>query len=234
MTDEVLVAQKKPLRREMLARRRALAAEERRRASEMICVRVRELPMLQEARTIMLYASTEEEIDLYPLMETLLAEGRRIVLPEITGRGTMEARELAAMDALTDGAFGIAVPDPTRSSIVPPEEIDVVVVPGAAFAADGGRLGLGGGYYDRFLPRALNAVRLVLAFDFQIVPEFAARYTEELQSGSAHTALLALKKQLAAAPDTVLLTAVRCPQQSHLSVLAEVLGWEKVDWGDGA
>ena len=65
-------------------------------------------------------------------------------------------------------------------------------------------------------------------------PEFAARYTEELQSGSAHAALLALKKQLAAAPDTVLLTAVRCPQQSHLSVLAEVLGWEKVDWGDGA
>ena len=117
MTDEVLVAQKKPLRREMLSRRRALAAEERRRASEMICVRVRELPMLQEARTIMLYASTEEEIDLYPLMETLLAEGRHIVLPEITGRGTMEARELPAMDALTDGAFGIAVPDPTRSSI---------------------------------------------------------------------------------------------------------------------
>lgn len=171
MTDEVLAAQKKPLRREMLARRRALAAEERRRASEIICVRVRELPMLQEARTIMLYASTKEEIDLYPLMETLLAEGRRIVLPEITGRGTMEARELPAMDALTDGAFGIAVPDPTRSSIVPPEEIDVVVVPGAAFAADGGRLGLGGGYYDRFLPRALNAVRLVLAFDFQIVPD---------------------------------------------------------------
>jgi len=65
-------------------------------------------------------------------------------------------------------------------------------------------------------------------------PEFAARYTEELQSGSAHTALLALKKQLAADSDTVLLTAVRCPQQSHLSVLAEVLGWEKVDWGDGA
>ena len=57
---------------------------------------------------------------------------------------------------------------------------------------------------------------------------------QELQSGSAHAALLALKTQLAAAPDTVLLTAVRCPQQSHLSVLAEVLGWEKVDWGDGA
>ena len=171
MTDEVLVAQKKRLRREMLARRRAYSAKERARASDTICRCVRQQAVLQEARTIMLYASTEEEIDLYPLMETLLAEERRIVLPEITGRGTMEARELPAMDALTDGAFGIATPDPTRGSIVPPEEIDVIIVPGAAFSSDGGRLGLGGGYYDRFLPRARNAVRLVLAFDFQIVPD---------------------------------------------------------------
>ncbi len=63
-------------------------------------------------------------------------------------------------------------------------------------------------------------------------PEFAARYGEELQHGSAHAALLALKQQLAAAPDTILLTAVRHPQQSHLSVLAQTLGWEEIDWGD--
>ena len=164
-----LLAEKKALRREMLARRRALSAEERTRASEMICTRVRALTMLQEARTIMLYASTGEEIDLCPLMEELLAEGRHIALPEITGRGVMEARELPAMDALTDGIFGIRTPDPARGGIIPPEEIDLVIVPGAAFDEYGGRLGLGGGYYDRFLPRAQRAVRLVLAFDFQIV-----------------------------------------------------------------
>lgn len=166
-----LLAEKKALRREMLARRRALSAEERTRASEMICTRVRALTMLQEARTIMLYASTGEEIDLCPLMEELLAEGRHIALPEITGRGVMEARELPAMDALTDGIFGIRTPDPARGGIIPPEEIDLVIVPGAAFDEYGGRLGLGGGYYDRFLPRAQRAVRLVLAFDFQIVPD---------------------------------------------------------------
>ena len=171
MTDEVLVERKKLLRREMLARRRAFPAEERRRASAVICTRARAEAALQNSHTIMLYAAMAEEIDLIPLMEALLAEGRRIVLPEITGKGLMEARELPAMDATTDGAFGIATPDPTRGSIVPPEEIDVTIVPGAAFAADGGRLGLGGGYYDRFLPRAVNAVRLVLAFDFQVVPD---------------------------------------------------------------
>ena len=171
MADEILAEQKSILRREMLARRRVFSTEERKEASRSICARTAQLPMLKAAQTIMLYASMAEEIDLVPFMETLLADGRRIVLPEITGRGTMEARELPAMDALTDGAFGIATPDPMRGGIVPPEEIDVIIVPGAAFSSDGGRLGLGGGYYDRFLPRARNAVRVVLAFDFQIVPD---------------------------------------------------------------
>lgn len=171
VADEILAEQKNILRREMLARRRAVSAAERRRKGHMICTRVIAVPALQQARTIMLYASMEEEIDLYPLMEELLADGRRIVLPEITGKVVMEARELPAMDALTGGAFGILTPDPLRGSVVAPEQIDVIIVPGAAFASDGGRLGLGGGYYDRFLPRAKCALRLALAFDFQVVPD---------------------------------------------------------------
>lgn len=152
----------------MLSRRRAVSPEQRAHAGSVITAQV--LLELKRAGTVMLYASMPEEIDLFPLMEKLISAGKRIALPEITGRGTMEARELAAMDALIDGAFDIPTPDPARGAQIPPEEIDVVIVPGAAFDADGGRLGLGGGYYDRFLPRAVHAERLVLAFDFQIVP----------------------------------------------------------------
>ena len=148
---EDMTAEKKALRRELLARRRAFSAQERAALSEMICARALDFPAVKAARTIMLYAATAEEIDLYPLMEQLLAEGRRIVLPEIVGSGVMEARALPAMDALTAGAFGILTPDPARGQRISPEEIDVIIVPGAAFDADGGRLGLGGGYYDRYL-----------------------------------------------------------------------------------
>ena len=169
MADDIALG-KKELRREMLARRRVFSTAKRTAASREICTRAADFPALKEAQTIMLYASTAEEIDLYPLMEQLLTEGRRIALPEIVGSGVMEARVLPAMDALTPGAFGILTPDPARGDRISPEEIDVIIVPGAAFDADGGRLGLGGGYYDRFLPRAPRAVRLVLAYDVQIVP----------------------------------------------------------------
>ena len=165
-----MTGEKKALRREMLARRRAFSAQERAALSEAICARALDFSAVKAARTIMLYASTAEEIDLYPLMEQLLTGGRRIALPEIVGSGVMEAQVLPAMDALTPGAFGILTPDPARGDRISPEEIDVIIVPGAAFDADGGRLGLGGGYYDRFLPRAPRAVRLVLAYDVQIVP----------------------------------------------------------------
>ena len=120
----------------MLSRRRAVSPEQRAHAGSVITAQV--LLELKRAGTVMLYASMPEEIDLFPLMEKLISAGKRIALPEITGRGTMEARELAAMDALIDGAFDIPTPDPARGAQIPPEEIDVVIVPGAAFDADGG------------------------------------------------------------------------------------------------
>ena len=155
----------------MLARRRAFSLQERSVLDAEIRARAMQLPVFQSARTVMMYASTAEEIDLFPLMENLLEEGWRILLPEITGKGMMEARALSSMDALVKGPFGILAPDPAHTTQIPPDEIDLIIVPGAAFSADGSRLGLGGGYYDRYLPRAEGAYRLVLAYDIQVVSE---------------------------------------------------------------
>lgn len=169
--DEDLQERKSALRREMLARRRAFSPTERRALDAVIRERAMQLPVLQRARTVMLYASTADEIDLFPLTTALLEKGRRAAFPEITGKGMMEARELSSSDLLIEGAFGILTPDPARSVQIPPDEIDLIIVPGAAFSADGSRLGLGGGYYDRYLPRAERACRLVLAYDVQVVSE---------------------------------------------------------------
>lgn len=73
-------------------------------------------------------------------------------------------------DALTSGAFGIWEPLPVSERLVPAARFDVVLVPGLAFDLNGGRLGRGAGFYDRFLASVSPQTRLVgVAFDEQIV-----------------------------------------------------------------
>ena len=71
---------------------------------------------------------------------------------------------------LTPGPWGIREPDPRRCPPVRPGDVDLVLVPGVAFDAGGGRLGYGGGYYDRLLGTCAEATTLVAAaFEVQMV-----------------------------------------------------------------
>lgn len=73
---------------------------------------------------------------------------------------------------LTSGAFGIWEPLPNPARLLSPDAFDLVLVPGLAFDLDGGRLGRGAGFYDRFLATLPKKTRLVgVAFDEQIVPK---------------------------------------------------------------
>ena len=70
---------------------------------------------------------------------------------------------------LRPGTWGILEPAPDKIRPVDPKELDLVVVPGVAFSPDGDRLGYGGGFYDRFLPRTKpETVFAALAFELQI------------------------------------------------------------------
>lgn len=70
-------------------------------------------------------------------------------------------------DSWAPGAFGIKEPLKEKGNAVAPEEIDIVICPLTGFDDDMNRLGMGSGYYDRFLPMCKNAVRIGVAFDVQ-------------------------------------------------------------------
>lgn len=168
-TSSTVKTAKKMLRQSVLEARRAMTPATRQTASRQILAELYTLPDFVAARTVFLYASMADEVQLYPLMEYCLLLEKTVCLPLITGPGTMDAVKLPSMDALIPGKFGIKTIDPVRCELVPPSVIDLIVVPGAAFDARGRRLGLGAGYYDRFMAeRAPQARRIALAFDCQL------------------------------------------------------------------
>jgi 5-formyltetrahydrofolate cyclo-ligase len=166
---DALAERKRDIRRSVLHERDALLEEDRRARSAAITERLMALPELRSARTVMAFWSFGSEIDTSGLIEALHAAGKRVVLPRIDGR------EVAAVvyvpgDPTTTTSFGAM--EPTSAEIVRPTEIDVVIAPGVAFDRNGGRVGYGGGFYDRFL-RTVRADTPVigLAFAVQLVDE---------------------------------------------------------------
>ena len=159
---------KRDLRRRMLACRRALSVEERASRSAAITEKLLSLDAVQKARTVFAYAAMKDEVQTEPLIASLLDRGKRVAIPFVTGKRMMEAVLVPSMDALEYGAYHILTVKEEHRIIVPPQEIDCVLVPGVAFGLDGARLGMGGGYYDAFLPKAEQAARIALAFHCQI------------------------------------------------------------------
>ena len=157
------------LRSRMRALRHALSEREQRAATQAVCAQLIGTQALRDARVVMAYMAVRGELSLWPLLEELLASGRTLCLPRCEGDGVMRARRVTSLAALVPGAYGLSEPG-ADCPVIAPEEIGLVLVPGTAFDARGGRIGQGGGYYDRFLPLS-SAYRIGVCHDFALLGE---------------------------------------------------------------
>ena len=125
-------------------------ADTLRSEDEQLFARFLSLPQTQQTDTLFLFCGTGFEPDTARLFAPLLAQGKRIALPRMRPGRQMEVRQLCPDRPLVKHPFGILEPD-EDCPLLSPEEIDLVLVPALCYDRHGFRLGMGGGYYDRWL-----------------------------------------------------------------------------------
>jgi len=184
MRDEEALLQAKAVVRKRVAAVLAKVTPQRRSvASAEVARRLRDLPAVRDAQTVMAFISMAREIDTWPILQWAWEAGKRVAVPRVEPPGEDGVRrivavtldvadidEIAAHPAVRVGAYGILeVPEAVP---LDPSALDVVVVPCQAIDRQGRRLGKGSGFYDRFLADArLRAPAVAVAFQEQVVDE---------------------------------------------------------------
>ena len=158
-------------------------AQARAAANAALCANLWQLDAVQNAQTILLYAAFGSEADLSAFAEKAQAQGKTLAYPvgqqgktvayPICGAGFTLTAAVPGPDGWEVGQYGIHTPILSRSEILLPEALDLVLVPCTAFDADCFRVGMGKGYYDRFLPRCTHAGKIGIAFEAQRVAHAA-------------------------------------------------------------
>ncbi len=158
------------LRAQMRLRVRAMSAGYVRAAGARLQSAMIGLPEWHAARCVCLYLAMPGEAPTARLLEDCRQAGKRVFVPAWrTGRRGYGLARLEPDDALQAGKMSVL--EPVCPRWVRRGRAGLVVVPGAAFDARGGRLGRGGGHYDRLLagPVLRAAFKVGLAWDFQVV-----------------------------------------------------------------
>ena len=146
----------------------------RQQASADAALLLLDLPDLAPVRVVLAYSALPAEIDPLPAVSVLRRRGVTIAYPRIESPGVLGVHVVDDELELVAGPFGLEQPreQAPRAAL---HLIDAVIVPGVAFDESAARVGYGGGYYDRLLPRLRpDCLRIGLAFDEQILPEVPA------------------------------------------------------------
>lgn len=129
---------------------------------------VEKLEQFQNAHTVLLYWSMDDEVQTHDFVNRWYRE-KRLLLPCVDG-DNLRLRQYTGPECMQAGEqFGIG--EPTGPEFTDLESIDMIIVPGVAFDQEGNRMGRGRGFYDRLLSSTPDAFKVGVAFGFQIVEQ---------------------------------------------------------------
>jgi 5-formyltetrahydrofolate cyclo-ligase len=156
--------------REYFKKLRALQSDKDwKERSERICQIFLSSEFYQKSQKIAFFYYINKEVNLCSAIDRALKE-KEVYLPcTHLDTKTLSFHKFFDFSELVKGAFGILEP-PKENPVLLPEALDLILVPGLAFDRKMGRLGYGGGFYDRFLAKT-KALKIGVAFSFQIVDQ---------------------------------------------------------------
>ena len=166
--------EKKILRKEILTKRKNIDIVEKEKMDRKICDKFYESKYYRDAKNIFIYISYDSEINTKEIINKALIDNKKIYVPRTEFKTRlMDAVEIISLDNLIESEYGILEPS-IEESHIEPNELDLIVVPGVAFDRNGGRIGYGAGFYDRYFKKInkdniKKIQKLALAYDFQIL-----------------------------------------------------------------
>lgn len=160
---------KAELRRLIRARRQGIDPVARHNAAHSLPNIIKQLPAWTDARRIALYLAADGEIDTTALAQAARKHDKELYLPVITPDNSLTFALWSSTDSLVRNRFDIPEP-PASATRCPAAELDIIFMPLVAFDVRGGRLGMGGGFYDRTLSGICGPLLVGLAHTCQQVP----------------------------------------------------------------
>jgi 5-formyltetrahydrofolate cyclo-ligase len=159
------------IRKDIIRLRRNLSLDDINSFAEKLVLDRHVNSLIDKAESIASYVAFDGELDLVFLNERILKKGKALYLPVFLQDGYLLARVKDLNKDLKEGKFGILEPKESceRLSLYEKNDLNLWLVPGVAFTKEGGRLGRGGGYYDRLLQGATGH-KLGLGYSFQKAP----------------------------------------------------------------
>lgn len=159
---------KKFIRKELLNRRNSLPQEICEKYSKLIETRLLSLPIYQTADTLLIYASYNNEVNTYSIIEDALNHSKRVYCPKVLEPGVMKFYHIRSLNDIVAGYRNI--PEPIRTDCIYDYKSSantLMIMPLVGYDSHKVRLGYGGGFYDRYLQRFPLIPKIALGYECQ-------------------------------------------------------------------